>query len=405
MFSYSSLFFLADLDCFFVEVERLHRPELRGQPVIIGGRPDARGIVSSCSYEARRLGVHSAMPMGEAYRLAPRAIFLHEGLHGSYGLYSRRVRDILAAEVPLFKSKSFDEFELNLCGCSAWLEREHGGPERFAQHLRERVRREIGLKLSIGIAPSPLLAKLASRSAKPDGVFYLRPEQVQDYLAPLPVEAVSGIGEVTGQRLRDRGVESVGQLLGLPRALVRQHFGNGLLQIVDALQGHLPVNLDPQASGEQRPEARSIGHELTFERDQIDPQLLRGQLWELCEKACRRLRQAGLRASRATLQVRYSDFKTLSQVQAFDEPLDNEAEAFPALLELFGSLCSRRLRVRHLGLRFSRFSAGSQQLALFAGAARQKDERLFGALDRLRDKYGRSAVLLGPGISGLRQAS
>ncbi len=404
MYSYSSLFFLADLDCFFVEVERLHRPELRGQPVIIGGRPEARGIVSACSYEARRFGVHSAMPMAEAYRLAPHAQFLHDGLHGSYGLYSRRVQDILRDSVPLFKPKSFDEFELNLSGCQGWLERQYGGPERFAEHLRSRVRSEVGLKLSIGIAPSPLLAKLASKSAKPDGVFRLLPEQVRAYLEPQPVEAVTGIGEVTGQRLRDRGVETVGQLLSLPRTLIRQHFGLGLLQIVDALEGHLPVHVDPQAVGEQRRPAQSIGHETTFERDQIDPQVLRDTLWELCEKACQRLRKADLRAAQATLKIRYSDFQTQTQTFKLDEPLDTESQVFPHLLAAFEQLHSRRLRVRLLGLRFSHFSAGSQQLELFAAPSRVRDARLFSALDQLRDKHGSGSVLLGPGISRLRQA-
>jgi DNA polymerase-4 len=312
------------------------------------------------------------------------------------------VQDILRNSAPVFKARGFDEFELNLCGCGRWLEYEHGGPEGFAEYLRRRVRAEVGLRLSIGIGPSPLVAKLASRRAKPDGIFRLRPEEVRAFIAPLDVQAINGIGEVTAGKLRDRGINRVEQLLALPRPLLRRQFGIGMLQLVDALEGSQPLQEDGALVGELRRPVKSIGHETTFGRDQTDPQMLRDTLWELTEQACRRLRDKNLKAAHLTIKVRYSDFKTHTHGMFLDEPLDLESRAFPAVLQLFEQAHNRRLRVRLVGVRFERLSVGRKQLDLFSSPQQQREELLFSAVDSLRDKYGRRSVLVGPSAQQLR---
>lgn len=436
------IIFLADLDCFFVEVERLHRPELRGQPVIIGGRPGERGVVAACSYEARRLGVHSAMPMAEAYRrvhsAGARAVheggrvhFLHEGLHGNYQLYSRRVQDILLDSVPVFSPRSIDEFQMDVSGCTRLFTRDYGGIVEFAEHLRRRVRKDVGLRLSIGIGPSRLVAKMASRHAKPDGVRRVLPGEVLEFLNPHDIEAVPGIGPATGKSLREMGINRVGQLLGQPLGLLRQAFGLGMVSLTTALREGTDthsaqpepafVHNDPHGKPresiedgpgynnpaigfghERRREPKSIGHETTFSRDTVDPAYIERTLWRLTEDACRRLREADLRARHITVKIRYSDFGTQTHGAFLKEPTDVDGEVFKLVKQLFAQGNTRRLRIRLLGVRLSRFTAGASQLRLFEGETSQRERALVGAVDRIRGKHGRDSVLVGPGVAQAR---
>lgn len=440
---------LADLDCFFVEVERLHRPELRGRAVVIGGRPDSRGVVAACSYEARALGIRSAMPMGEAYRLAERSrgdaarrldsearqdekprggnvIFLHEGLYGRYSLYSQRVQDILRESVPVFKARSIDEFELELSGCERLFTEQYGGILGFAQHLRQRVRAEVGLPLSAGIGPSRSVAKMASRVAKPrdvtgaphpgepkSGVYRVLAEEAPSFLRPFDVQAVPGIGPVTAAQLRKMGISRVGQLLDIPPSVLRRVYGSALAQIQDELLGnadgwgdatHRPDGYFGQGMalplpGERRP--KSIGHETTLERDEIDPAVFEQTLWRLTEDACRRLRAADLRAAHVTVKLRYSDFDTHTHGAALPAPTDTEAGIFPVVLELFAQAHTRRLRVRLLGVRLERLSAGASQGALFETWRERREHALSTAVDRIRERFGRDTLLTGPGVHRL----
>ena len=403
MYSNGRLFFLADLDCFFVEVERLHRPELRARPVIIGGEPDKRGVVAACSYEARQFGVHSAMPMAEAYKRArghSGVAFLHHGLFGRYSLYSRRVQDILAPAAPEFTAKSFDEFELELSGCERLLIQQHDGIAGFAAHLRARVRKEVGLPLSIGIGPSSITAKLASRSAKPDGVYTVAPDGVRAFLIAQPLASVPGIGKVTLEELERRGIATVEQLLSLPERMLRQALGLALLKVVRALKDGAPeLEHEPVANLPVR--RRSIGHSITFERDTLDPRELAATLWGLTEDSCRRLREHGLRTRHVTVTVRYSDFATLSKGGFLDEPSDVDRVIHARAVELFELAHTRRLRVRHIGVRLARFHAGGAQGGLFETEEELRERRLCSAVDVLRERYGRDALHVGPGIMQL----
>jgi DNA polymerase-4 len=492
-------------------VERLHRPELCGRAVVIGGRPGFRGVVAACSYEARALGIRSAMPMGEAYRRAgistgsagfnPRAVgrtavsanaiadravratediggrggsphqdsgqgrppsntsptgvvFLHDGLFGNYERYSRRVQDILRESVPEFHARSIDEFELDVSGCERLFARQYGGIVPFAGHLRARVRGEVGLKLSIGIGPSRIVAKMASRHAKPDGVFRVLPEEAEAFLGPHDIQAVPGIGPATSAVLRDMGVNRVEQLLAQPVSLLRQAFGIGMVSLVDALQHSrdlprheggafgkaLPLGYvggedfgstgdieGPRAKGQgsreenkdeglgtggvsppadRRRDAaathsrpKSIGHETTFERDVIDPAVWERTLWRLTEDACRRLRAADLRTRQVTVKIRYSDFFTITHGGPLSEATDVDSVVYQRALELFHEGNTRRLRIRLLGVRLERLCAGASQGLLFETRRDRRAHEFFAAVDRIRERHGRDCVLVGLGVS------
>jgi DNA polymerase IV len=435
---------LADLDCFFVEVERLHRPELRGMPVVIGGRPGERGVVAACSYEARALGVRSALPMSEAYRrvLAAgerpvesggRVFFLHDGLHGNYQLYSRRVQDVLRDSAPVFHPRSIDEFQLDITGCSRLFARDYGGILGFAEHVRRRVREEVGLKLSIGIGPNRLVAKMASRHAKPDGVKRVLPEEVRAFLGPHDIQAVPGIGPATSQALRELGINTVAELLEQPAGLLRRVCGLGLASLAAALRDGVdgpgaeeepafvhstpagrPREAVEDGTGYHNPaigfghqrsnQPKSIGHETTFTRDVADPQVVERALWRLTEDACRRLREAGLRARHVTVKIRYSDFGTQTHGGFFAEPTDVDGDVFREVLRLFAQGNTRRLRIRLLGVRLERFSAGASQLGLFEAPRARRERELIGAIDRIRAKHGRDSLLAGPGVARARAA-
>lgn len=394
------LYGLADLDCFFVECERLHRPELRGQPVAIGGRPEGRGVVAAASYEARELGIRSAMPMAEAYRLARGrpVVFMHNGLFGRYSVYSRRVQSVIAGSVPQFRAKSIDEFEFDLSGCGRWLEFTAHGLEPFAQALRGRVRDEIGLPLSIGLGPSRIIAKMASRHAKPSNIFVVRPDEARDFLAEHKVQAVPGIGPATTQALQLRGITTVGQLLALPPGLLRHSFGIGMQKLVDALTSFEDADIQTQPVAPGPRQAKSIGHENTFPKDTNDLAFLERSLWHLTEEACYRLRAGGYAARQVTVKVRYSDWKTVTRSAPLDSPTDSDYAAFATALRLFNETNTRRLRIRLIGVRLEKLTVGAAQGKLFAGEGALRDGRLFAAVDRIRERWGKEAIAVGRSI-------
>jgi DNA polymerase-4 len=400
---YSSLervYGLADLDCFFVECERLHRPELRGRPVAIGGRPDGRGVVAAASYEARTLGIRSAMPMAEAYRLAKGhpVIFLHNGLFGRYSLYSQRVQQVLHEAVPSFRPKSIDEFEFDLSGCGRYLEFKAHGLLPYVKDLRASIKDKVGLPLSIGLGPSRIIAKMASRHAKPANVFQVTPDEARDFLAPHPVRAVPGIGPATTQLLEARGIATVGQLLSLPRSFVRHSFDLNLERTIDALLRFEDPERSPEVVNSSPRIAKSIGHESTFPKDTNDIVFLERNLWHLTEEACYRLRDGGYAARQVAVKVRYSDFKTVSRTAPLETATDSDYTIFATALRLLGEAYQRRLRVRLIGVRLEKLTAGARQGKLFARPAELRDERLFAAVDRIRERWGKESIVVGRSV-------
>src|ERR1700686_1600882 len=282
-----------DMDAFFVSVELLERPELRGKPVVVGGRPDQRGAVSAASYEARKFGIHSAMPLRTAGRLCPQAIFL-DGHHAKYAEWSDRVAGILAKFSPIVEMVSIHEAHLDLAG----PERLNGPPLAAADKLLRTVTRTTKLPCSGGLATTRLVAKVASDQAKPRGLVWVAPGREERFLAPLPVRKIPGIGEVTERALRALGIETVEQIAAVPQEQLENIFGQWGSALYRKSRGGDSYEFAIDA------EPKSISHNHTFGEDTADVAEMESMLSHLPQKACKRLREAGLAARTLTLTIR-----------------------------------------------------------------------------------------------------
>src|SRR5271157_4124301 len=278
-------YFHVDIDAFFVSVEELFDPSLHGKPVVVGGRPGERGVVSAASYAARKFGVHSAMPLRTAYQLCPQAIFL-EGHRDRYLEYSHRVHDVLREFSPLVEMASIDEAYLDMTG----TERLHGPPLRAAHRLHERMKAETGLNCSIGIAASRLVAKIGSDQAKPNGVLWVVPGREAAFLAPLDVRKIPGVGKVMEKRLHTLGIRKVGDLARLDEAFLGKRFGKWGLALAGKSRG-LDAGgwFDAPVGAAEAP--KSISHEHTFSQDTADVERIEATLSRLCQLVGRRLRE------------------------------------------------------------------------------------------------------------------
>src|ERR1700724_2912557 len=291
-----------DMDAFFVSVELLERPELRGKPVIVGGQPNQRGVVTAASYEARKFGVHSAMPLRTAGRLCPHAVYL-ESHHAKYSEWSDRVATILAKFSPIVEMVSIDEAYLDLAG----TERLHGPPLAATDRLLRMITATTGLPCSGGLAATRLVAKVASEQAKPRGLVWVVPGSEARFLAPLPVRKIPGIGEVTERALRALGLESVGQLADVSQEKLEKIFGQWGTALYRKARGGDSYEFVIDA------EPKSISHNHTFGDDTNDTEALVATLSHLSQKACKRLREAGLAARTLTLTIRYTGFDTYTR--------------------------------------------------------------------------------------------
>src|SRR6202140_3642388 len=373
-----------DMDAFFVSVELLERPDLRGKPVVVGGRPDQRGVVSAASYEARRYGIPSAMPLRTAGRLCPHAIFL-DGHHDKYGEWSDRVATILAKFSPIVEMVSIDEAYLDLAG----TERLHGPPLAAADKLLRRITSTTSLPCSGGLAATRLVAKVASEQAKPRGLVWVVPGSEARFLAPLPVRKIPGIGEVTERALRALGLETVGQLADVSQEKLEKIFGQWGTALYRKARGgdsyEFVINADP----------KSISHNHTFGEDTDDADALTATLSHLSQKACKRLREAGLAARTLTLTIRYAGFDTYTRSKTPAEPLQFDADAFAQFLALFREHRNPKRKIRLLGVAFSGLTHGNAQLDLLDPQRRAKLEKLSKAADALRDRFGFGKVQFG----------
>ena len=293
-----------DMDAFFVSVELLERPELVGKAVIVGGGPEQRGVVTSASYEARKFGVHSAMPLRTAGKLCPHAIFL-PGHHHKYGEWSDRVATILGRFSPVVEMVSIDEAYLDLSG----TERLHGPPLAATDKLLRMITRETGLPCSGGLASTRLVAKVASEQAKPRGLAWVAPGSEALFLAPLAVRKIPGIGEVTERALRALGLETVGQLAEVPQENLEKIFGQWGMALYRKARGGDSYEFVIDA------EPKSISHNHTFGEDTNDTEVLVSMLSHLSQKACKRLREAGLATRTLTLTIRYTGFDTYTRAK------------------------------------------------------------------------------------------
>ncbi len=388
----SSAILHIDMDAFFVSVELLSRPDLRGLPVVVGGQRDQRGVVSSASYEARRFGIHSAMPLRTAAKLCPQAIFL-DGHHELYGRWSDRVVEILANFSPTVEMASIDEAYLDLSG----TERLHGPPLAAAHKLLREITSTTSLPCSGGLGATRLVAKVASDQAKPRGLVWVPPGSEAAFLAPLSVRRIPGIGRVTEAALNGLLIETVGQLQQLTLKRLEEIFGRWGTALFRKAHGIDSYEFFVDA------EPKSLSHNQTFGTDTNNRSQIESILSYLCQKASKRLRDAGLHARTVTLTLRYADFTTITRSHTLKEPSDLDTEFLKAFRELFTRAWDGAAMLRLVGVDLSTFSTGSEQLELLDPGRREKLERLARATDKLRDRFGFSKVQFGGSLSARDQ--
>jgi DNA polymerase IV len=386
--------FHLDMDAFFVSVEELLDPSLKGKPVVVGGQADQRGVVSAASYAARKFGVHSAMPLRTAYQLCPHAIFM-DGHPRRYRDYSQKVYEVLQRFTPVVEMASIDEAYLDVTG----TERLHGPALRAAHRLHEMVKVETGLNCSIGIATSRLVAKVASDSAKPNGVLWVVPGQEARFLAPLEVRKIPGVGKVTEKHLRECGIRQVGDLAALDPAFLEKRFGQWGLALAGKARGQDAGGwFDTEIGADDDP--KSISHEHTFSEDTADVIRLEATLAHLTEKVCRRLREHRLHARTVQLKLRDSEFQTITRAQTLDHATQLDIEILDVVRTLFRDNWRPGTKVRLIGVQASSLKDTQGQLSLLDSEKTERWQKAFTAVDQLRDKFGESSVSLGTSLKG-----
>jgi len=367
------------MDAFYASVEQRDRPELRGQPVIVGADPSGRGVVSAASYEARRFGVHSAMPIGRAVRLCPHGSFLPVDM-AKYAAVSRQVMEILAAFTPLLEPLSIDEAFLDVTGTEGL----HGNGPAVAQTIKSRIAAALSLTASVGVAANKFVAKVASDLRKPDGLVVVEPGREADFLAPLPVSRLWGVGRVTGASLQELGISTIGQLASLPLEFLQARFGSGARGLQDLAFGRDERAVEPFAA------PKSMGAEETFGQDHRDVERLAATLREQAERVARELRDEGYAGRCVTLKLRFADFSTLTRRHTDDATQDGlliyrRARALLDRIPL-------RQAVRLIGLSVSGLgSAAAGQLSLLEPDTARR-ERLARAMDRVTARFGEESI-------------
>ena len=369
-----------DMDAFFASVEVLDRPELAGRPVVVGGTPQGRGVVSAASYEARRFGIHSAMSAARARALCPRAVFLEPRLE-RYGEVSRAVFAVFGDYTPLVEPLSIDEAFLDVTGCR----RLHGSATDIGHAIKDRIRSEIGLTASVGISYNKFLAKLASDLEKPDGFVVVSPLRAPELLRRLPIERMWGVGKAAAAQLHLHGVRTIGDLLVVPEPVLAAKFG-----VQAGRWQALGRGMDDRPVVPAR-EAKSIGNEMTFPEDITAAEQLRGVCDLLADKVGHRLRVQGLQAGTITLKVRFADFTTCTRSLRLQRPTDSSVKIRETARELLETRVGRRGRaLRLLGVTASHLDLPvAEQADLFGdGAADERQRRLDRIMDRVQARYG-----------------
>lgn len=365
-----------DLDTFFVSVERLINPKLIGKPVLVGGTGD-RGVVASCSYEARKFGVRSAMPMKAALRLCSDAIVVR-GDYEAYSKYSHLVTDVIRDQVPLFEKSSIDEFYIDMTGMEKFF-----GCARYSSELKQRITRETGLPISYALASNKLVSKVATNEVKPNGQLEIPFGNERSYLAPLKIDRLPGVGDKTKILLINMGIHKVETLSKIP------------VELLTNLMGKPGIDLHRKANGiDESPvipfhEAKSISTEQTFQQDTIDLQFLHAQLVRMTEKIAFQLRQENKLTGCIAVKIRYSDFDTHTSQQTV--PYTNQDHVIlQTVKELFVKVNSRRLLIRLIGVRFSNLIPGNYQIDLFNDS--QEKVSLYQRIDSIKRQFGEKLI-------------
>jgi len=386
--------FHLDMDAFFVSVEELYDPTLKGKAVVVGGQRHERGVVAAASYEARKFGVHSAMPLRTAAKHCPQAIFV-DGHPERYREYSQKVYAVLGRFSPKVEMASIDEAYLDMTG----TERLHGPPLCAAHALHAAIQGETQLNCSIGIATSRLVAKVSSDQAKPNGVLWVLPGQEACFLAPLDVRKIPGVGKVLEKNLHDLGIHKVGDLAALEESFLDERFGKWGLALAGKARGlDAGAWFDGEIGANEQP--KSISHEHTFNQDTADVGRLESTLARLTEMVCRRLREHGLYARTVQLKLRYKDFSTITRARSLRRATQLDGEVLEPVRALFRANWKPGEKVRLLGVHVSSFEDAEGQLGLLDGGKHERWQRALSAADRLRDRYGEDAVSLATGLKG-----
>jgi len=368
-----------DLDTFFVSVEQLRNPRLKGRPVLIGGSRD-RGVVAACSYEARKFGIHSAMPMRNAIRLCKEAIILRVD-YEEYSKYSKLVTDVVADNSPVFEKASIDEFYIDLTGTERFL-----GSQKMIHELKTKVYKESGLVASYGLASNKLISKIATNEVKPNGQLEIPFGDEQSFLAPLSIMKIPGVGIETGYKLIRMGLETVKILRKVPVERMQMLMGKPGAEIWRKAHG---IDESPVVPYHEQ---KSISTQSTFDSDTIDLNYLESQLSRMTEKISFELRQQNKLTGCVTVKLRYSNFETFTKQKSI--PYTNADEQLLSVAkELFRKLYERRLLIRLIGIRFTDLIPGNYQISLFDDT--QESIKLYQAIDSVKKQFGESVLLRG----------
>lgn len=364
-----------DLDSFFVSVEVLNDPSLKGKPVVVGG--GERGVVAACSYEARKFGLHSAMPMKTALRLCPQVIVIG-GSRGEYSRYSRWVTEIIASKAPLFEKASIDEFYIDLSGMQRYFD-----PFQWTVDLRQSIIDQTGLPISFGLASNKMVAKIATDEAKPNGYLHILPGKEKEFLAPLRVNKIPGVGEHMYQSLKDIGIETIRDLAACSVELLEKQFGKTGADLWHKAQGiHTGEVVNYH-------EAKSVSTENTFEKNSTDIQFLQEELVRMTEKIAYEIRQDNKMAGCVAVKIRYHDFETTSKQTTIPYTFYDD-ELIPIVRDLFHKLYRKGTPVRLIGVRLTELTNEAVQTNLFSDAG--KKAGLYKAIDELKNRFGKTSV-------------
>jgi nucleotidyltransferase/DNA polymerase involved in DNA repair len=371
-----------DMDAFFAAIEQRDNPSLKGKPVIVGGDPKSRGVVATCSYEARAFGVHSAMPSAQAYRLCPEGIFI-QGHFEVYGQASRQIKEILTRFTPLVEMVSIDEAFLDLSGTERLL----GPPPEVARKIKAAILAGVGITCSVGIGPNKLIAKIASDLEKPDGLTIITSDQIAERLYPLPVSKLWGVGPVTYEKLRRQGIATIGDFAARGPNEVCSILGEFGLSLLEWAKGCDDRRvLDEESETDEK----SISHELTLEQDVSDLEYIQSLILSLAEKVVIRMQKQGWLAGTAVLRVRFANFETITRQKALAKPTDDLREIYETVRQLVPTKAVAAKRVRLVGVRVTKLTHRSHdgQTELFSKSDDTKRERLDSSLKKLRDQFG-----------------
>ncbi|MFZ1141024.1 MAG: DNA polymerase IV [Candidatus Sulfotelmatobacter sp.] len=392
--AFTRTIFHVDMDAFFVSVEELYDPSLKGKAVVVGGQRDERGVVSAASYAARKFGVHSAMPLRTAAKMCPHAIFV-DGHPDRYREFSEKVHKVLGTFSPQVEMASIDEAYLDMTGTERLL----GPPLKAAHTLHQRMKADTGLNCSVGIGTSRLIAKVSSAQAKPNGLLWIVPGEEAKFLAPLDVREIPGVGKVMESHLHALGIKKVGDLARLDESELSNRFGKWGLALAGKARGEDAGGwFDAEVGADT--EAKSISHEHTYNEDTADASQLEATLMRLSEMVGRRLRESQFHARTIQLKLRYKDFTTLTRAHTLAAPTQLDTEIFEEVRALFRKNWKKGVPVRLLGVQASAFTSQPDQINLLEGNRQQRWKDAMAAADRLRDKFGESSVSLAAGLRG-----